>query len=124
MADKGGRPKKDIDFDLLDRLLQIQCTLRECADFFGVSEDTIERRVREKTGLSFAEYSAQKKEKGKISLRRKQFEVALAGNVSMLIWLGKQYLGQKDKQEISSPEPVEIIIKKAGRFENGKKEGS
>ena len=36
-----------------------------------------------------------------MSLRRKQFETALAGNVTMMVWLGKQYLGQKDKTEIT-----------------------
>ena len=37
-------------------------------------------------------------------LRQKQFEIAMTGNVSMLIWLGKQRLGQIDKQEIKTKE--------------------
>ena len=32
-----------------------------------------------------------------VELRKKQFEMAMDGNVQMLIWLGKQYLGQSDK---------------------------
>ena len=49
---------------------------------------------------------------GKISLRRYQFRQAEKGNASLLIWLGKQYLGQTDKQEIDSKEfnPIKIEI--------------
>ena len=36
----------------------------------------------------------------KIELRKKQFEVAMTGDCKMLIWLGKQYLDQKDKPEL------------------------
>ena len=35
-----------------------------------------------------------------IELRRKQFEMAMDGDVRMLIWLGKQYLGQSEKPEV------------------------
>ena len=49
--------------------------------------------------MSFAEYFAIKRGRGKIGLRRKQYEVAMAGNVPMLIWLGKQYLDQAEKQQ-------------------------
>lgn len=51
--------------------------------------------------MSFAEYSDQKRAKGKLSLRRKQFQLALSGDRTMLIWLGKQYLGQVDKSELT-----------------------
>jgi hypothetical protein len=45
-------------------------------------------------------------QKGRVALRSKQFELALAGNPTMLIWLGKQVLGQRDKidQEIGNKE--------------------
>ena len=39
-----------------------------------------------------------------VELRKKQFEMAMDGNVQMLIWLGKQYLGQKDKPEVVTDE--------------------
>ena len=48
------------------------------------------------------------KEKGKKSLRRTQFELAQQ-NATMAIWLGKQYLGQTEKQEISANQAVTII---------------
>jgi hypothetical protein len=42
------------------------------------------------------------REAGKQSLRHKQFQVAMTGNVSMLIWLGKQILGQWDRADHSN----------------------
>lgn len=97
---KGGRPVKEINQEQLDKLCAMQCTEEEIAGWFDVSVDTIERRVVEMTGVGFAEYFKTKRGKGNVSLRRKQMQVALGGNVTMLIWLGKQYLGQRDKQEI------------------------
>ena len=46
-------------------------------------------------------------DKQKIQLREKQWEVAMEGNVQMLIWLGKQYLGQKDTPETKWENPVD-----------------
>ena len=45
----------------------------------------------------------------KLALRKKQFDIAMQGNVQMLIWLGKQYLEQSDKQELQNVRPIEGI---------------
>ena len=85
---KGGRPRKEIDTELLYKLATIHCTMREMVDIIGVSEDTLKRR-----------YSAlidKGKAEGRMRLRRKQMEVAMQGNAVMLIWLGKQMLSQQD----------------------------
>jgi hypothetical protein len=117
MAKKMGRPVKEIDFALFDKLCELQCLQEEMADFFEVSIDTLERRVKEKTGLTFADYYGQKRGHGKVALRRKQMQVALKGNVTMLIWLGKQTLGQRDKQEIEhsgkNGGPIQVTFDKA-----------
>jgi hypothetical protein len=94
---KTGRPKIEIDFAEVDKLCQIQCTGEEIASFFEISYDTLERRCKEQFKVSFAEYIKEKSAKGKSSLRRLQWKAAMNGNVTMLIWLGKQYLGQTDK---------------------------
>lgn len=107
-----GRPKIELDWTQFDSLCGIQCSLVEIAAYFNCSEDTIERRVKEEHGVTFAEYFATKRGKGKVALRRKQYEVALSGNVPMMIWLGKQYLGQQDKQENTGERPINIIISK------------
>jgi len=96
---KTGRPKIEVDFAEVDKLCQIQCTGEEIASFFEISYDTLERRCKEQFKVSFAEYIKEKSAKGKSSLRRLQWKAAMNGNVTMLIWLGKQYLGQSDKTE-------------------------
>jgi RNA binding exosome subunit len=109
-----GRPIKDIDFKALDKLCEFQCTEIEAAGFFGVSVDTLERRVIEKTTLTFADYFKQKRGSGKASLRRRQWQKAMTGNPTMLIWLGKQYLDQKDKNELTGKDggPLTVVFAK------------
>lgn len=84
------RPKLVIDEDLIERLASIHCNMTEIAAAVGCSVDTLERR--------YAELIAKGREKGKSSLRRMQFELAKKGNATMLIWLGKQILGQREPQ--------------------------
>ena len=93
-----GRPRKNIDKKQFQSLCAMFCTLEEIASFFECSEDTIERWCKREYETTFAEafkvYSAQ----GKISLRRHQMKMA-EKNVAMAIFLGKNYLGQKDAQD-------------------------
>lgn len=97
------RPRKEIKKEDFEGLLAIQCTLSEVAAYFdhklnGCSEDTIERWCKRTYHKSFAEVSAIKKEYGKISLRRYQLELAKK-SAAMAIFLGKNWLGQKDTYE-------------------------
>ena len=103
MAKAGkGRPKKEIDFDELDQLCKIQCTQEEVASFFDVTVEVIAARVKEKYDMIFSEYYELKKGFGRVSLRRKQMQLAMSGDKTLLIWLGKQYLGQADKAEVKN----------------------
>ena len=74
--------------------------------------DTLDRRAQEAHGKTFAQYVSEKQNGwGKIRLRQLQWKAAESGNVSMLIWLGKQYLGQSDKQEtINEIKPLPFIV--------------
>ena len=45
----------------------------------------------------------------KLELRKKQWEVAMEGDVRMLIWLGKQVLGQKDNPVTPMRNPISGI---------------
>lgn len=90
---------KEIDFEKLKELCGIMCTMREVASIFNCSEDTIERRIKEKYDMGWKEYYGMHKGDGQASLRRKQMEVAMSGNPTLLVWLGKQYLEQSDKSE-------------------------
>lgn len=92
-------PVTDKDFETFESLCKIQCTLHEIAAFFDIDTNTLESRVRERYGRKFSEVFKDKRQLGNVSLRRKQYEKALEGNTTMLIWLGKQYLKQLDRIE-------------------------
>lgn len=94
-----GRPRKEVDYEQLEKLCELQCTLREIAGWFRVSEDTVERRCQEHYEMTFADVFKEHSAPGRISLRRAQFNSALGGNVTAQIWLGKQILGQRDLPE-------------------------
>ena len=90
------RPRVEINWKDFDKLCGLQCTQVEIAEWFNCSIDTIARAVKREFGEGFAEYYKKKSSRGKISLRRYQWELAKT-NTTMAIWLGKQYLGQKDQ---------------------------
>ncbi|WPY01564.1 hypothetical protein Trichorick_01477 (plasmid) [Candidatus Trichorickettsia mobilis] len=96
---KGGRPRKEIDFDVLQKLCELNCTRDEICNFFEIDDKTLTARIVEVGYDSFSAYYKKYLNTGKISLRRIQWQSANAGSVPMQIWLGKQYLGQKDKAE-------------------------
>ena len=104
-----GRKPIEIDWTQFEKLCAIQCTREEIAAWFNCSIDTIERSVKKKYKETFAAVFAQKRRNGHISLRRKQFETAMSGDKTMLIWLGKQYLGQSDKTEIKDERPRNYV---------------
>lgn len=107
---KVGRPRKEFSFDELDKLCSLHCTQEEICFFFDMCEDTLVRRIKERFDCNFSEYYKRASGGGKMSLRRMQFESANKGNVTMQIWLGKQWLGQTDKQEVENTgQPIQII---------------
>lgn len=78
------RPRIAIDWEEFDRLCAIQCTQAEIAAWFKCSDDTINNAVKREHGMTFSDYYAKKRLPGLISLRRQQWRLALAGNVTML----------------------------------------
>lgn len=97
------RPKKEVDIELLEKLASIQCTNDEICSIIKIDERTLQRR--------FADVIKLGREQGKASLRRLQWEAAKKGNTAILIWLGKQYLGQKDKIDFAEDDGFEFTDK-------------
>ena len=93
-----GRPLKEIDGDEVYKLAKIGCTQVDIAEFFGCDEKTIRNR--------FSDEFRQGKEQGKISLRRYQWKRARAGSDQMLIHLGKSYLGQTDRVDVTTKQTI------------------
>ena len=102
MAKKIGRPLIKIDWEQVDKMCGLHCTGEEQASVLGIDYDTLNRACKRENGKSFAEYFKQKSASGKMSLRRKQYTSAMDGNTTLLIWLGKNWLGQKDQAEVST----------------------
>ena len=96
------RPEIEIDEKLVYKLASIGCKVNEIADFVGCSTDTLERR--------FAVEIKKGKAELRMSLRRWQLEAARKGNASLLIWLGKQMLGQKDTIEIDGDAGIKLTM--------------
>lgn len=100
---KIGRPQADIDWKRVDDLLIVGCSGREIAASIGLNPATIYDRCEKDHGITFTEYSQQKYAKGESILRAHQFAKAIGktteGDNTLLIWLGKNRLGQKEKPE-------------------------
>lgn len=106
----GGRPKKYIDKQLFEQLCGLQCTLEEMESFFGCDHKTIARWCRETyEGKRFSQVFKEKRLIGRISLRRKQLRLA-ERSAAMAIFLGKNYLGQRDEPEQVATEDDAITI--------------
>jgi len=109
MKKKKGRPKRKIDLALVKELSEIQCTISEISAVMNIPESTLKTRpdfsTTYKSGL----------EVGKKSLRRIQFDLAKK-SAGMAIWLGKQYLNQTEKIEVTNDElmreEIEIVTKR------------
>lgn len=89
-----GRDKKVVPPDQVQELASLGCKDSEISNFFGINEDTLK--------YNFQEYLIKGREELKQSLRRAQIKLALSGNAVMLIWLGKNILGQSDNPVDSS----------------------
>lgn len=104
------RPKRDtIDKKQFESLCAIQCTREEIEVVLDVSRDTLRRWCEETYGLNFKETYKLKRQLGKASLRRRQWNLA-EKNTAMAIWLGKQWLGQKDKIDVVEDNKYDVQI--------------
>jgi len=104
------QPKKNLDYSALDALLQFKVSCNFCADYLGVSRDTIVRRIKEDHGLTFSEYHQLKKERTATKLQQKAIELALKGNSTMMIFCLKNLAGWSDKQEIEQKTTEKRIV--------------
>ena len=95
-----GRKLRDFDKNVFEGLCQIQCTTQEIESVFHADQRTVNRWCQRIYDKTLQEMLVVYKDHGKASLRRYQFNLSKT-NPSMAIWLGKQWLGQKDvPQEI------------------------
>lgn len=110
-----GRPKKEISQRQFEELCKIQCTEEEICAVLDVNTDTLCTFCKETYGKTFSEVFKSKRQGGKASLRRNQWKMA-EKNVTMAIWLGKQFLGQSDnpneEEKKLDVSPVTIVLER------------
>lgn len=109
----GGRPEIPLDWERIDQLLIADCSGPEIAAHFNVHYTTIYDRISDKYGMSFTQYSQEKKQKGDSLIREKQLEKALEKDNTMLVWLGKNRLKQRDvpEEKVVAPKEEYLDIK-------------
>lgn len=83
-----GRDQKVIPPEEVFKLASIGCKDSEIGDWFGIDTNTLR--------YNFSVELLKGRETLKQSLRRAQIQVALNGNPTMLIWLGRNLLGQSE----------------------------
>lgn len=106
------RPIKLIDWQKADQMLVSGCTGTEVASHFGMHADTFYKRCEKEKGMGFTAYLQQKQSTGNALIRVAQFDEAVRKrDRGMLIWLGKNRLGQTDKETVEHKGnvPVEIV---------------
>jgi len=116
VAKPAKKPRKNgvrVDPEEVVKLSAFQCTMDEIATFFGCAKSTIHDRYH-------AEYD-RGREIGKRNLRERQYQVAMGTpategvpavppSVAMLIWLGKQWLGQADQSKVELDGGATFIV--------------
>lgn len=99
------RPEKLIDWNRVDSLLQAGCLGTEIAAAFDMHPQTFYTKVEEQYKTSFTQYSQERRAIGDSILREKQYQKALGltetGDNTLLIWLGKNRLGQRNEDKLS-----------------------
>ena len=105
-----------IDWDAVAEYLMAGCSGVEVAAQLGIHENTLYQRCKTDLGVEFVAFKQEKQASGDSILKKVQFEAAIKDkDRSMLIWLGKQRLGQKEKgeQDIKVDGGINIVFKPA-----------
>lgn len=105
------RPEKPIDWEKVDSLLEAGCKASEICPHFNLHVETFYDRVRKQYDMLYTDYAALLQQKGQSCLRLAQYKKALERDNTMLIWLGKQRLGQRENAEQEVKSPREEILK-------------
>ena len=101
---KAGRPKTEIDYALVRRYAQAQCTQEAIATVLHLSLSTCTH------DKEFLLAYSEGKEEGKQAVLMAQYKAACNGNTAMMTWFGKQHLKQSDKVETKNDDRVTVVI--------------
>ena len=94
------------DPDKIQMLASFGCSITEIAKYFRIDESTVRKKYKDELETG--------RESLKVKIRTLQLKFAERGNTALLIWLGKQYLGQTDRKEIDLIGNLESVLKECG----------
>lgn len=100
------KPKLDIDPTKVEMLAEFGCSTIEIAKLHSCDESTVRKNFKNEIERG--------RERMKINLRQLQWKFAERGSNALLIFLGKQYLGQQDRNELELVGNLESILKECG----------
>lgn len=122
------KPGEKIDMSIFEKPLvleelkfyvQIQATAEEIASHYGMSPDTLDRRLKEHLGVGFAEFKAKLKDAGKLALRMRLWSQA-KDNSNMAKHLAEEWLGHNAAQKMAITQTIEVKPRKVLRLpDNG-----
>lgn len=99
---RGVKPRKTVDWNIVDNLLMAGCTGTEVAANFDMHPVTFYEKCQQENGIPFTEYRQLKLTKGDAHIRATQYKKAISGDNTQLIWLGKNRLGQRENPELAN----------------------
>ncbi len=103
-----GRPKINIDMDMVEKLASEGCTVTEIAAHLGVHQSTLYRRKK------FKETYERGLEKCKLSVRRALYKKAMTGDTKALIFLAKNLLSMSDnpaqQQDTTQEQVIRVVL--------------
>jgi hypothetical protein len=89
-----------INWDAVGKYFMAGASTYGVASLIGVTENCLRQRCRKDLGVEITEFKRLKLAEGNELLRARQFQMAMNGDRTMLVWLGKNRLGQSDKVNI------------------------
>ena len=98
--------RHDIPPEKVKMLASFGCTYIEIGKYFGCSEKVIRERYRKEYEMG--------REEMKLTLRQLQWKHAQNGNTALLIFLGKNFLQQTDKNQVDMTGNLETVLKEVG----------
>jgi hypothetical protein len=112
-----GRPAKVIDWEQVGKWVMGGASGIQCAAQIEMNTHVFYERCQKDLGIFWSQFYDDHREKGNRLLHNKQFEMAMKGDKTMLIWLGKQRLVQSEKVEtkMKIESPVKIYLPDNGR---------
>lgn len=117
--------KKTIDWERVNKLCQAGCNSSEIAAFLGIDRGLLYNHCLEVHKVSWSDYKSTQRSSGNAHLKEKQYSIALNGDKVMLIWLGKNRLGQSERhvvehenRDFSKMSTAELIALRDGARSN------